>query len=64
MDTRILDAIVKPLAERLKMLEQTVVMGNLKDIAEYKFLCGEINGLRLAQNTVEDLRKKMDDTDD
>ena len=51
--------------EGLLNTRQTVLCGgNAKDFAHYKQIVGEISGLNLAMNEINDLQKKRKDNDD
>jgi hypothetical protein len=46
------------------MKETACSGGNLKDFAEYKNLCGVIQGLSLAESIIKDLVQKLEHDDD
>lgn len=64
MYKQLIERLLKEMQLRVEMHQATITDGAINDIAEYKYLCGEINGLRFAQVNFEDLLKKMDKDDE
>ena len=64
MYQQLIEKLLKELQRRIEMHQATITDGAINDMAEYKYLCGEINGLRFAQVNFEDLLKKMDKNDE
>ena len=58
------EIVLKELNGRVESLSQTLLMGNVKDYAEYRYMVGELRGLSLAVNTVKDLAANIRDSDD
>jgi len=59
------DLVKKRVNELLDARKAAMTSGAAKDYAEYRALCGEIQGLSLALSEVEDLaNQKQDDDDD
>jgi hypothetical protein len=63
-DYQILAYTVKQLVEQRESYAGAVSRGNAKDFAEYKHLCGLIQGLRQAEDIINDLVQKMEKSDD
>ena len=40
-----------------------LVAGKCADYSEYKYLCGQIRGLKVAQATIIDLKRQMEQDD-
>ena len=55
-----LDLIDKKLNEHEAQYVAALTRGNCKDFGEYQRICGVIHGLNLASNELEDLRKKLE----
>jgi hypothetical protein len=64
MDEKVFGYLLKQLQERVASVQGAIVAGRAEDFAAYKGLCGEVRGLRLAQEIVEDLAKRMNQNDD
>ena len=63
-DYKTLAYIVKEIGKQRETYETAVQRGNAKDYAEYKNLCGLIQGLTIAESTINDLVQKMEKSDD
>jgi hypothetical protein len=63
-DYQILAYTVKQLVEQRDTYVDAVSRGNAKDHAEYKHLCGLIQGLKQAEDIINDLVQKMEKSDD
>jgi hypothetical protein len=63
-DYQILAYAVKQLVEQRGTYTDAVSRGSAKDHAEYKHLCGLIQGLRQAEDIINDLVQKMEKSDD
>jgi hypothetical protein len=63
-DYQILAYTVKQLVEQRGIYENAVNRGNANDHAEYKHLCGLIQGLKYAEDIINDLVQKMEKSDD
>jgi len=62
------DDLLKYLSAKLKD-EQDVItsdlsMGKAKDFGEYKFACGIMRGLLIANNLIVEISERMDTSDD
>ena len=56
--------ILKDIEERRLYIAKAMYEGAAKDYAEYRGMCGEIRGLSLAYETVNDLLRKLESDDD
>ena len=63
-DTQALHHLIKEIAKERVTKEVACAGGNLKDFAEYKNLCGVIQGLNLAESIVKDLVQKLERDDE
>jgi hypothetical protein len=63
-DYQILAYTVKQLVEQRESYANAVSRGSAKDHAEYKHLCGLIQGLMQAEDIINDLVQKMEKSDD
>lgn len=59
-----LDRLRRRLRDLLNDYADTVAGGSAQDFAEYKKLCGVIEGLALAERELLDIRQKADDDED
>ena len=59
MDTRIFDYINDKINDQVDLTSNSLCDGAAKDYAEYRALCGVIQGLRSAQLEIKDLARKM-----
>ena len=59
MDTRIFDYINDKINDQVDLTLNSLCDGAAKDYAEYRALCGVIQGLRSAQLEIKDLARKM-----
>jgi hypothetical protein len=55
-----LEYLITKLDEERKSIVETLIQGNLAE-AEYKRLCGSLQGLGLAISHAKDLAKRMED---
>jgi hypothetical protein len=63
-DTQVLTHLLKEIAKERVVKEAACSGGNLKDFAEYKNLCGVIQGLSLAESIIKDLVQKLEHADE
>lgn len=63
-DTQVLHHLIKEIAKERVHREAACSGGNLKDFAEYKNLCGVIQGLSLAESMTKDLVQKLERNDE
>ena len=64
MELKIFDILNQKLNERVMDLTRSLSDGVAKDYAEYKGMCGVIKGLRTAQYELNDLLRKIKESDD
>jgi hypothetical protein len=63
-EEKILQHLLRELTERERTLSDNLGTGTAKDYAEYKELCGHIQGLVYAQFLIKDLVRKMENFED
>ena len=56
--------LVKEIVKQRETYETALQRGSAKDYAEYKNLCGIIQGLTTAEQIINDLVQKMEKSDD
>jgi len=56
--------IVSKLDERCTELRELIAQGGIKDFTEYHKLCGVIQGLTFAKETITGLAKRLEIEDD
>ena len=59
-----LDLIDKKLNEHEAQYVAALTRGNCKDFGEYQRICGAIHGLALAKSDLQDLRRKLEKSQD
>jgi len=63
-DYKTLAYLAKEIVKQRESYESAVQRGNAKDYAEYKHLCGLIQGLTIAESILNDLVQKLEKSDD
>jgi hypothetical protein len=63
-EIKTLNHLVKELSQQKLSYEQACARGSAKDFAEYKHLCGVLQGLGAAIELITDLVQKMERDDD
>jgi len=59
------EAVLKEIRKLQDHSKMIVLNGTITDMERYRFMMGRLEGLRLAEDSVKDLlRKVTDDTDD
>jgi len=58
------EIILKEIEERREYIAKALIEGSAKEYSEYRSMCGEIRGLSLAHQTVTDLLRKLEKSDD
>lgn len=58
------ELIEKKLNEHEQHYVTALTRGNCKDFGEYQRICGVIHGLNLAKTELEDLRRKLEKSQD
>ena len=68
METTMLEfaeAVLKEIRKLQDQSKQIVLNGTITDMERYRFMMGRLEGLRMIEDSVKDLLKKVtDDTDD
>lgn len=55
---------MKDLTERKNLIAEALTSGSARSFDEYKSMCGEIRGLAIAHELLNDLVRKMENDDD
>jgi hypothetical protein len=63
-EEKILQHLLKEMKEREQSLSGSICDGGAKDYAEYRYLCGQIQGLGFAQMTITDLVRRLEKFDE
>ena len=63
-DYKTLAYLAKEIVKQRETYETAVQRGSAKDFAEYKNLCGLIQGLTIAEQILNDLVQKLEKSDD
>lgn len=59
------EAVLKEIRKLQDQSKQIVLNGTITDMERYRFMMGRLEGLRMIEDSVKDLLKKVtDDTDD
>jgi len=58
------DVVMTAIDDRIKFLSDALVSGAAKSHEEYRCMCGEVNGLEFARNTITTLISKLEDEDE
>lgn len=58
------DVVIKEIEERRDDIAQALISGAAKDFPEYKSMSGEIRGLSLAHSFINDLVRKLEQSED
>jgi hypothetical protein len=64
MEMRIFEVLNTKINERIQDLNGALSDGVAKDFADYRGMCGVIKGLRTAQFELNDLVKRIKESDD
>ena len=59
-----LELLAKQCREKRDSLTMALEDGSAKDYAEYRAICGEIQGLLFAERDVSDLAKNLENSDE
>ena len=62
MDTT-LEYLLEQYGERMNMLSEAMARGMCTSYEEYKFTCGQLRGLEAACGIIEDLKKRLENSD-
>ena len=63
-EEKILQHLLKDLLERERTLSESLCSGGVRDHAEYRGLCGQIQGLVYAQSLITDLVRRLEKFDE
>jgi hypothetical protein len=63
-DYKTLAYVAKEIVKQRETYETAIQRGSAKDYAEYKNLCGIIQGLTTAESILNDLVQKLEKSDD
>ena len=58
------EVLLKQYREKREQLSDYLASGGAKDYAEYRAICGEIQGLLFAEREVSDLAKNLENSDE
>ena len=58
------DYLSSQLREEMDAVKESLAAGSAKDYAEYQHLCGKIRGLLVAQSKLNDLKERMEDSNE
>lgn len=59
-----LDYLMQVHRERILALTEALARGGCTSYEEYRFTCGQIRGLEAACSTINDLKTRLETTDD
>lgn len=59
-----IELLIQQIDEKVQQLKDHVSSGNIDEIAEYKRICGEMRGLLLAKGYTQDLKQRLEDSDE
>ena len=58
-----LEYLLKEYIDRMDFLKGGLAQGNIPTIEEYRYICGQIRGLEAACGTIQDLKQRMENSD-
>lgn len=64
MATTAFSVVLKEIEGRRDSIAEALISGSAKDFNEYKYMTGEIRGLSLAHSFINDLVRKMEQSED
>lgn len=64
MSTDMLKYLSQKVNEELARMESDMALGGAKDFSDYKYACGIIRGLRVANNILMETAERMEEADD
>lgn len=64
MEHRLDEVLIAELVDRMNMLSDALIKGKCPTIEEYRYICGQLRGLEAACGIIEDLKKRMENSDD
>ena len=59
-----IDYLSSQLRDEMDAVKESLAAGAAKDYAEYQNLCGKIRGLLVAQSKLNDLKERMEDSNE
>ena len=59
-----IDYLSSQLREEMDAVKESLAAGAAKDYAEYQNLCGKIRGLLVAQSKLNDLKERMENSNE
>jgi hypothetical protein len=57
----VLDLMLEKIKERYEDVKEDLAAGVAKDYAEYRYICGVMNGLLSVKTYVEDMKRTMEE---
>jgi len=64
MNSPLMLHLSKKVQDEIKVISDDLARGTAKDHGEYKYACGIIRGLMVANGLLEETSKRMEDDDD
>lgn len=58
------EAVLKEIRQLQRQAEQIVLNGTITDMERYRFMMGRLEGLRMVEDSVKSLLKKVTDDED
>ena len=58
------EAVLKEIKKLQEQSKQIVLNGTITDMERYRYMMGRLEGLRMAEDSVKDLLKKITDDND
>ena len=58
-----LEYLMKEYKERIEFLTGGLAQDNIPTIEEYRYVCGQIRGLEAACGTIQDLKQRLENSD-
>ena len=58
------DAVSLEINKQIRYAEEQLAQGSMKSFEDYKFVCGQIQGLLIARRIKEDLANRIRDDND
>ena len=58
-----LEYLLKEYIDRMTFLKGGLAQGNIPTMEEYRYVCGQIRGLEAACGTIQDLKQRMENSD-
>jgi hypothetical protein len=58
------DLLIQQMRTEVQSVQENLSSGRAKDYADYQYLCGKIRGLLIAIELIDDLKQKMENSDE